>query len=185
MAKRPDPNWSAHELVDSTLLSNNVHYLSGDVDDVSIAPVIKWILHENLIKKADTLTLYINSYGGDMYEALALIDVMKASEIPVHTIGIGSVMSAAFFIFISGNHRTIGQRATAMCHQYASSVEGKHHDLKASIEEGDRLNHEMISLIGTASELNIRTIKSNLLKETDVYLTAQDMLDLGLADTIY
>lgn len=41
------------------------------------------------------IQLFINSYGGSVYDGLALIDVIKRSKTPVHTVCIGSCMSMA------------------------------------------------------------------------------------------
>lgn len=39
------------------------------------------------------IRLFINSYGGNVYDGLALIDVIKRSKTPVHTVCIGSCMT--------------------------------------------------------------------------------------------
>ena len=44
------------------------------------------------------IRLFINSYGGGVYSGLALIDVIKRSKTPVHTVCIGSCMSMALWV---------------------------------------------------------------------------------------
>ena len=93
-------NFSADDKIESLLLDNDIHYLSGEITDENIARAIKWIVTANLNKKPKrTLKLYINSTGGDLYESFALIDVMKNSYHNISTIGVGAIMSAAFLIF--------------------------------------------------------------------------------------
>jgi ATP-dependent Clp protease protease subunit len=184
--KKDRDDWSAEDAIERKLLDSNVHLLSGDIETDTIDACIKWILYENLSKSKKTLTIYINSYGGDLYQAFALIDVMKESKRPIKVIGIGAVMSAAFLIFACGTKgmREAGKNASFMCHQYSDAFDGKHHDLKATMAEGDRCNKQMIDVLCEASGLTETKIKSKLLPATDVYLSPQQVLDLGIADTI-
>lgn len=60
------------------------------------------------------IQLFINSYGGSVYDGLALIDVIKRSKTPVHTVCIGSCMSMALWVWLSGAKRFVGESATLM-----------------------------------------------------------------------
>lgn len=179
--------FNAEDRISIKLLENSIHFLSGDIDEESIAECIRWITYENLShKEGKTLTLYINSPGGDLYQAFALIDIMRNSSHPIRTIGIGNVMSAAFLIFVSGTkgERYIAQNTGIMCHQYSDSPEGKHHDLKSSMKEGENCNARMLEIIKDATGLTASKIKARLLPASDVYLTADEALVLGIADYI-
>lgn len=61
------------------------------------------------------IQLFINSYGGSVYDGLALIDVIKRSKTPVHTVCIGSCMSMALWVWLSGAKRFVGESATLKC----------------------------------------------------------------------
>lgn len=180
-------DFNAEDRVDLKLLEHGTHYLCGEIDTDSIQNCIRWILYENLgAKEEKVLTLYINSTGGDLYEAMALIDVMKASQHTIRVIGIGAVMSAAFLIFASGTkgYRLAAKNTSFMCHQYSDHLQGKHHDLKATMRDGDLTNQRMINVLKDATGLPATRIKSKLLSPTDVYLTAVEVVDLGVADDI-
>lgn len=186
MSKPFDPSVSAEDRVESKLLQSHIHFLTGDIDEDNIRKAIQWIVYENLTSETKTLTLYVNSQGGDLYSAFALIDVMNVSKHTIRTVGLGSVMSAAFLIFVSGTigHRLIAPNTGIMCHQYSDSTEGKHHDLKATMAEGENCNQRMLSILETACDLDAKTIKRKLLNPTDVYLTADELINLGLADNL-
>jgi len=180
--------FSAEDKVDLALLENSVHFLFGEITEENVLNAIKWIVYENLSpNKTKHLTLYINSPGGDLYHAFALIDVIKASKRPIHTIGIGTIMSSGFLIFVSGSkgHRYISTNTGIMCHQYSDSPVGKHHDLKASMIEGEHCERRMFDILKTATNLSISEIKNKLLPATDVYLTAIELIELGAADYIF
>jgi ATP-dependent protease ClpP protease subunit len=89
-------DFNADDRIAVKLLENSIFYLYGEIDEENIANCVKWILYENQDPKEKILTLYINSMGGDLYGAFALIDMIKNSQHPVRTIAIGSAMSAAF-----------------------------------------------------------------------------------------
>lgn len=180
-------DFNADERVQVKLLQNHMHFLTGEINCENVTECIKWITYENLDTKSDKiLTLYINSTGGDLYEAFALIDIMKTSNHPIRVIGIGAVMSAAFLIFASG---TKGKRYAAintsfMCHQFTESMESKYHDLKATMKENNLCNAKMVKILQDATDLKPSQIRSKLLTASDIYLTSQEVIELGVADLL-
>lgn len=177
----------AEDRIDLKLLENSTYFLNGEINEESVGAVIKWLIYENLdISKEKTLTLYINSTGGDLYQAFGLIDVMRASPHAIRCIGIGAVMSAAFLIFASGDNgqRYAAKNTSFMCHQFSEAMDSKYHDLKATMKENDICNDRMIGILKEATGLAPSMIKKKLLPASDVYLTAQEVLDLGVADHI-
>ena len=83
--------YAAADKIDAHLHDNDVHYLTGEIDNDNVTEAIKWILSANLQRKPKkTLKLYINTVGGDLYESFALIDTMKNSYHHISTIGIGA-----------------------------------------------------------------------------------------------
>lgn len=180
--------FNADDRVDVKLLENSTFYFYGEVDEDSVAKVIKWILYENFHHKdTKTLTLYINSTGGNLYDAFALIDVMHHSHHIIRTVGVGSVMSAAFLIFAAGDkgQRHAATNASFMCHQFTETTEGKYHDIKATMKENEFCNLKMINILKEATGLPNAKIKMKLLPASDVYLTAQEVVDLNVADHIF
>ena len=148
---------------------------------------IYWLTYENLKPGNDMLTLYINSDGGSLQDAFALIEVMRKSKKPIRTIGIGSVCSAAFMIFAAGTkgERQISETASIMCHQFSDSNSGKYHDIKAAAKENDLANQRMVNLLKEFTDMETRTIKSKLLPPSDVWFTADELIELGVADKIF
>jgi|LauGreSBDMM110SN_4_FD.fasta_scaffold158630_1 ATP-dependent Clp protease protease subunit len=179
--------FNAADRIGVKLLENSVFVLSGEITEEKINECVKWIIFENLDSKEKILTLYVNSTGGDLYQAFALIDIMQSSKHSVRTIGIGSVMSAAFLIFTSGTkgERYIAANTGIMCHQFAGGGgDAKFHDLKAEMKENELLNQKMVNILKEATGLTPSRIKSKLLPASDVYMTAQEALDLGIADQL-
>ena len=179
--------FNAVDRIDLRLLENSVYYLTGEISEDSITPVIRWIMYENLeVRDGKNLTLYINSTGGDLYQAFALIDVIKQSRHTVSTVALGACMSAAFLIFAAGSRgqRFASKNASFMCHQFSESMDNKYHDLKATMKENDTCNQRMIDILKEATGLTPSKIKAKLLPASDVYLTSEETINLGIADKL-
>ncbi len=176
----------ASDRIDAKLLENSVHFLVGEIDEDNVNECIKWIVYENLDSKSKVLTLYINSTGGDLYSAFALIDIINTSTHPVRTIAVGAAMSAAFLIFASGDkgERYCGKNTSLMCHQFSDSTEGKYHDIKATMKDNELSNQRMVDILKNATGLAPSVIKKKLLPASDVYLTPDEAVELGIADNI-
>jgi len=178
---------TASDRIDNSLLDNHIHFINGEIDEDVIKEAIKWILYENLEKNKDkVLTLYINSCGGSLTDAFALIDIMKQSNYTIRTVGIGNVMSAAFLLFACGTRgqRYIAKNASIMCHQFSESLDSKYHDIKAQMKETENLNSRMVQILKEATDLPPSKIKSKLLPPSDVYLTAEELIQFNVADNI-
>lgn len=187
MTAKKIEEFNAEDRIDITLLKNSVFFLTGDIEEESVERCIKWITYESLDTKADKmLTLYVNSTGGDLYQAFALIDIINTSKYPIRTIGIGSVMSAAFLIVAAGTkgERYVAENTSCMCHQFSSGTDGKYHDLKAEMKETELLNSKMVDILVQATGKVPSYVKKRLLPPTDVYMTAQEMVEHGAADYI-
>lgn len=177
----------AEDRINSGLLENHIHFLYGDIDEGNIMDVIYWITYENLQDGDYPLTLYINSDGGSLQDAFALIEVMRKSNKQIITIGLGSVCSSAFLIFASGTKgfRFISPTASIMCHQYSDVSSGKYHDIRATAKEHELANKRMIDVLVAATDLTPSVVKRKLLPSSDVYFTADELIELGIADHIF
>ena len=181
-------NLTFSETIDKSLLDNDVYYLHGEITTDNVGDCIKWILSANLQKKPKrTLELYINTYGGDLYEAFALIDVMKYSYHNISTVGIGAVMSSGFLIFASGKEgeRYIGKNAGSMNHQHSDEMNSKMHDMRAQMKENQNCEIRCLNILKEATGMSMQEVRTKFIKNpSDQYYTAKQMIDMGIADEI-
>lgn len=186
--KLDDSVIDAEDIIGLGLLKNHTHFLMGDIDGETIEKTIRWLLYENMDNSnpEKILTLYINSTGGSLTDAFGLIDVIKNSNFVVRTIGIGNVMSAAFMIFAAGDkgERYIAKNTSIMCHQFTESIDEKYHDIKAALKETENCNKRMVDFLVEATGLVPSKVRAKLLPPSDVYLTAEELLEYGVADHI-
>lgn len=165
-----------------------MYVFMSEVTDETIKPVIEWILVENHVvkKKKKELLLMICSEGGSVEDAFALIDVMKASAIPIKTVGLGCVASSGLLIFLAGmkGRRMLTPNTSILSHQYSNYHEGKHHELFAIAKEHTLIQERMLRHYQSSTGLSEEIILSKLLPPTDVYLSADEALSLGLCDFV-
>jgi ATP-dependent Clp protease, protease subunit len=178
---------AADESVRVALLENSIYFLNGEIEEDNVADAIRWIVFENLKGGDQPLVMYVNSVGGSVSDAMALIEIMRKSKRPICTIGIGSVCSSAFLIFASGTKglRYIADSTSIMCHQFSGEFEGKYHDIKSMMRENDLVNERMLKVLQSCTDLEPRKIKSKLLPPTDVWFTSEEVIELGIADDIF
>lgn len=177
---------TAEDRINNLLLDSHMFFLYGDITEENIDRCIKWIEYENIDTKDKLLTLYVNTTGGDLYQSLALIDIMRTSKHPIRTIGLGSIMSGGFLIFVCGTkgERYIAPNAGIMCHQLSDDITDKYHDIKSALKEVENCNARMIKILRDATGLSALKIQSKLLPASDVYLTARELIQLKAADYI-
>ena len=164
------------------------HFFTGEVTGESVEKAIRWIMMgAQNPSSTHPMKLYVNSEGGNLIDAFALIDVMRTSPVPVATVGMGNLMSSAFMIFTAGTKgkRAIGKNTSIMIHQFNHDYAGKYHDMKAYSEEIDRINYRMVAELARTGKLTEQEVGSKLLKPSDVWLSAEQLVELGFADIIF
>lgn len=179
----------AEEIETSELENYNIHLLMGEFDTKSAKDAIEFILLKNLLpqeNRPEYLTLMINSEGGDLSEAFALIDIMLGSKIPVRTYGFGQISSSALMIFMCGQkeHRILAPYTSVMSHQYSWSSDGKEHELLARAKEIKLTSDRIVELYREHTGLTKQVIRKSLLPSQDVWMDANEAVSFGLADKV-
>jgi ATP-dependent Clp protease protease subunit len=165
-----------------------IYVFMDEVNNETIKPIVEWILCANHVgkRKKKELLLMICSEGGSVEHAFALIDVMRSSAIPIKTVGLGTISSAGLMIFLAGSKgsRILTPNTSILSHQYSAYSEGKHHELFSITKEFNLVNERMVEHYKLATGLTELEIKTKLLSSSDVWLTAEEALALGICDYI-
>jgi ATP-dependent Clp protease protease subunit len=168
---------------------------TGDVEAEEIGEIIRQILeineedekielrNTNYIRKP--IKLIINTFGGSVYDGLALIDVMDGSLTPVHTYCYGAAMSMGLIILACGHYRYCGKNATLMYHEAAYSIDSeKIQAHKAEMKEVERIENLCDSILLERTKLGKKVLQNIKNKKLDWYLTADDGLKYKIIDEI-
>lgn len=98
-------------------------YLSGPILDSE--EYIEWFDIIRNASSVDSVRIYINSPGGDLYTTLQFLRVMGDTEAHVTCSVEGACMSAATMIFLHGDVQEITPHSLFMFHNYSAGVFGK------------------------------------------------------------
>lgn len=89
----------------------------------------------------DTIFIYLNTPGGDLYTTVQLLSAMNASHAKIVTCMEGRVCSAGTFIFLKGDVKLINPHCTFMIHNYSQTTSGKGNEVVQQINYmGDYFN---------------------------------------------
>lgn len=162
-------------------------YMFGDIGDGTLYDFtlrVRAILHmRDEEKKNDPINIVINSDGGDVYEALGMIDYIQSLDVKVNTICRGRAMSAAALLLCSGTGiRAASKNSTIMFHEISSGIYGKSSDMKANVQHTEKLEEILINIITLNSKKDASFWKDKILK--DYYLSPEESLELGVIDSI-
>ena len=169
------------------ITKHGVYLLMGEISPETIKPVIEWIIKNNLyVDPFERLSLLINSPGGSVTDAFALIDVMKGSQIPVETIGIGEISSAGLMIFMAGEKgsRRLTPNTQILSHQYSWGNYGKEHELFSQVKAFELTSKMILDHYRKCTGLSEKKIREFLLPPEDRWLSSKEALKLGLCDEV-
>ncbi len=172
---------------DGDLEKAGIYLFMDDVTASTCKDAIEFILKQNTSpRKLKRLQLMICSNGGDVPSAFALIDVMKASKIPIHTIGLGVIASCGLLLFIAGEpgYRILTPNTSILSHQYSWGSYGKEHELFAQVKEFELSTERMISHYKKCTGLDEEKIRKHLLPPEDRWLSAKEAKKLNICDSV-
>jgi ATP-dependent Clp protease protease subunit len=132
----------------------------------------------------EPIKIYIDSYGGYVYQCFGLLSVMERSETPIHTIVTGCAMSCGFMMLISGHKRFAHKLSTPLYHQVSSGAFGTVKEMEEKIEESKRLQEQLESIVKEKTNISKKKLKEILDTKKDWYMTSEEALSLGVVDEI-
>lgn len=134
------------------------------------------------------LPVIIDSFGGEIYSLLAMLDILSTADRPVATIALGKAMSCGSILLASGTRgfRFVGSHCTVMVHDAATVSFGKIEDLKADVGEAERLNVKIFGLLNDMCDKPKNYFQKLVAdrKHVNWYLEPQEVVKHGLADHI-
>lgn len=162
--------------------SRNIYIFNRLENEVAL-PVIRRLLRLNERDPKKPINLYINSAGGNGYNADAIIAVMNMIEAKVNTICLGHALSGACEILASGTgERLCYEFATLMFHQTLWEAEGDITNLEIQAAQGQRFREAQIELLHRCTGQDKSVLRKDI--ERDHYMSAQDALSYGIIDKI-
>jgi len=168
----------------STRHNGRVLYLSGEINEHSAQEINIEMIRMQREDPLQDITMIVDSYGGDLFAAFAIVDCMEMLTCDIKTICMGKAMSAGQFIFSTGakGKRFMSRHARLMLHNPISGYEGSVPDIEVEIEELQRCRDLFINHIGDKSGQTPEFIRD--LIQRNKYLDAPEAIELGFADGV-
>ena len=107
-------------------------YISGQI--ASPDTYIQWFDTIRHAKADDTIKIYINSYGGDMFTGIQFMRVLSETEALVICSVEGACMSAATMIFLCADQFEVTPHSMFMFHNYSGGTFGKGGEMYGQIQ---------------------------------------------------
>ncbi len=135
------------------------------------------------------IDMVISTPGGNADDMFAIYDTMRGirDEVPIRTRGIGKVMSAGVVLLAAGTkgERSIGKNCRIMLHSVIGGHVGPMHQLDVEMEEIRNIQDQYIAVLSEETKMTKRYLRSLMKKKVNVYLSATEAVELGIADKIF
>ena len=166
--------------------------LFTEVMDEKVAELVHALLYldeVNRVRKEDKpIGFYVCTYGGSADDMFALYDVMRQvrESTEIHTVGMGKVMSAGVLILAAGTKgkRKIGKYCRVMIHSVIGGSHGSLPNLANEMEAMQQIQKDFIEALVAETNMTKKDLKKLLERKVNVYLSAEEAVELGIADII-
>tara|TARA_B100000035_G_scaffold291755_1_gene279859 strand:- start:231 stop:917 length:687 start_codon:yes stop_codon:yes gene_type:complete len=165
----------------------------GEVNEEKSADLISALLvlaqtKDEDAERADDIKLYISTYGGSADEMFGIYDVINFCKqfCDVETIGLGKVMSAGTLLLAAGTKgkRRLGKHCRVMIHAVNGGQVGDLHNLQNELEQTVSLQDSYIQALSHETNMTKRQIQTLINRKVNVYLSAEEAIEKGLADEV-
>jgi len=141
-----------------------------------------------LVKVYDPFELWISTYGGSAMDMFAIYDVMRLmrEECDITTFGLGKVMSAGVLLLAAGTKgkRKIGANCRVMLHSVIGGSQGPIHSLENEMDEIRWIQDQHVKCLVEETNMSSKHLKKLLGRKVNVYLNAEEAVELGIADEV-
>lgn len=152
--------------------------------DIGFSDVTASDLGRLLMKHDDVenVMVRLNSYGGDVFEGVAIYERLKefSAAVLVHVDGVAA--SAASVIAMGGNEVIMAETAMMMIHRAWTFTMGHAADLRKTANLLDDIDQQAVLIYSQRSGQSPETVREAVNEET--WYTAEDAVEFGLADRV-
>ena len=169
----------------SRLLNDRIIFLGGPVDDQTANLIVAQLLLLDSQNKEKTVYLYINSPGGSVTAAMAILDTMNHVKAGVATVCVGLAASAAAVILSAGEpgQRSALKNAEIMIHQPHGGVEGQVSDITIAAKRMQDVRNRLNKILAKNTGKSVEQIAEDV--ERDKYMIAEEAKRYGIIDKIH
>jgi len=144
--------------------------------------------NSEIIETYQPIDFIISSHGGLAADMFSVYDVIRdlRDRTPIHTKGLGKVMSAGVLLLASGTkgERRIGKYCRVMIHGVMAGQHGYLADVENEFKETRAIQRMYVKALSDETNMSETYVKKLMNRKTNVYLDAEEAVKLGIADII-
>jgi len=150
-------------------------WLESDVSSYNLAQEIAGL-------EVDTINVYINSYGGEVAEGLAIYNALRRHKARVRTYCDGFACSAASVVFMAGDERIMSNASLLMIHNAWTYTVGDQNQLRKDADDLETITQASVNAY--LDHVNISEDKLKALMDAQTWLSPADALEMGFATSV-
>ncbi len=166
-----------------------IEALSDDEAEILIYDLIGWPFNDagEFARSlsgisAKTITVRINSPGGDVFDAISIFNALQSHKAKIITRIESLAASSASFIALGGKEVQAYRNAMMMIHEPWVYSAGNQYDLREIAEILGKISNNMVDIYAANSNVGKRELREMMKNET--WFTAKEAMDKGFIDTI-
>ena len=128
------------------------------------------------------INVYINSYGGEVAEGLAIYNALKRHKAKVTTYCDGFACSIASVIFMAGDERVMNESSLLMIHNAWTLAEGNAQELRKQADDLEKITQASVEAYKSHSSLSEEDIKA--LMDAESWILPSEAIEYGFATKI-
>lgn len=128
------------------------------------------------------INVYINSYGGEVAEGLAIYNALRRHKAKVRTFCDGFACSIASVIFMAGDERIMNEASLLMIHNAWTWASGNAAELRKQAEDLDKITQASVEAYKAHSSLKEEEIKA--LMDAETWILPSEALEYGFATAV-
>lgn len=172
------------ENYESTLIQNGIIFINGEIDSTVATDVVSKLKYLELTGYKKTVTLYVNSPGGDVQAGFAIYDAIRLSPLAVSIVAIGEANSIAAVILSGGKkgYRFATENTKILIHQPIGGANGQATDIVIASKNISKVRHRINSTLALNAGQDIKKVARDT--ERDNIMTPEEALEYGIIDKI-
>ncbi len=144
---------------------------------------------EDALKEEREIELVVSTQGGNADDMFAIYDMIRLirEECDIKTTGVGKVMSAGVLLLASGTKgkRRVGKNCRIMIHSVIGGHVGPMHQLENEMTEFKKIQELYLNSLVEETNMTKAYLNKLMKKKVNIYLTAEEAIELGIADEIF
>jgi ATP-dependent Clp protease protease subunit len=148
----------------------------GEVSAVNLSKQLEALGDVNEIQ------VFINSYGGEVAEGLAIYNALRRHKAKITTYCDGFACSIASVIFMAGDERVMNEASLLMIHNAWTWASGNAAELRKQADDLEKITQASVEAYKAHSSLKEDEIKA--LMDAETWILPEEALEYGFATSI-